>query len=67
MASTKQRSFAKSLTWRILAVISSFIVAYGLTQDMSFSINITIVSNVVNFVLYYFHERLWLKARWGRL
>lgn len=67
MASTKQRSLAKSVTWRVFAVISSFIVAYALTQDMSFSIHITIVSNVVNFILYYFHERLWLQTKWGRL
>lgn len=67
MASTKQRSFAKSLTWRLIAVVSSFVVAYALTKDISFSINITIVSNVVNFILYYLHERIWLKFRWGRL
>ena len=67
MASTKQRSFAKSLTWRLVAVVSSFVVAYALTKDISFSINITIVSNVVNFILYYLHERIWLKFRWGRL
>lgn len=67
MASTKQRSFAKSLTWRLIAVVSSFVVAYALTKDIYFSINITIVSNVVNFILYYLHERIWLKFRWGRL
>lgn len=67
MASTKQRSFSKSLTWRLIAVVSSFVVAYTLTKDIYFSINITIVSNVVNFILYYLHERIWLKVRWGRL
>lgn len=67
MASTKQRSLAKSITWRALAVVSSFVVAYSMTQDVSFSVNITIISNTVNFVLYYLHERYWLKVRWGRL
>ncbi len=67
MASTKQRSFAKALTWRLLAIISSFLVVYLMTKDVAFSTKITIVANTVNFVLYYFHERLWLKTTWGRL
>lgn len=66
MNSTKQRSLAKSLTWRFVAVVSTFVIAYVMTQDVSFATSITVVSNIVNFVLYYIHERFWLQIKWGR-
>lgn len=66
MNSTKQRSLAKSVTWRIIAIISTFVIAYAMTQDFNFATSITIISNVVNFILYYIHERAWLQVRWGR-
>lgn len=66
MNSTKQRSLAKAITWRLIAILSTFIIVYSMTKDMSFATSITIVSNVVNFILYYIHERFWLKVKWGR-
>lgn len=67
MNSTKQRSLLKSITWRIIAIISTFVIVYIMTKSVSFATSITIVSNIINFVLYYIHERFWLKIRWGRL
>ncbi len=67
MNSTKQRSLAKALTWRAVAVVSTFVIAYLMTNDFGFATSITIVSNIVNFILYYIHERFWLKIRWGRV
>lgn len=66
MNSTKMRSFAKSLTWRFVAVISTFIIIYVFTGDVTFATSITIISNVINFILYYVHERVWLQVKWGR-
>lgn len=67
MASTKQRSFIKSLTWRALAIISGFGITYAVLRDMAVATELTIIVNLVNFILYYVHERLWLKTKWGRL
>jgi uncharacterized membrane protein len=64
--STKSRSLAKSLTWRLVAIVSTFIIAYFMTGDLTFATSLTIISNIINFVLYYFHERIWLQVRWGR-
>lgn len=66
MNSTKQRSFAKSLTWRLIAIISTFAIVYAFTGDISLATSLTVVSNIINFVLYYFHERAWLKIDWGK-
>lgn len=66
MDSTKKRSLAKSITWRLLAIIITFVVSYAMTQSFSLATSLAIVSNSINFVLYYFHERFWLKINWGR-
>lgn len=66
MNSTKQRSLAKSITWRLIAVFSTFAIIYFMTGDTMFATSVTIVSNVINFVLYYIHERVWLTVKWGR-
>ena len=66
MSVTKSRSLAKSLTWRVIAVVSTLLIGYAMTGSWSFSVSLTIVSNVINFVLYYIHERVWLGVRWGR-
>jgi uncharacterized membrane protein len=63
---SKKRSLAKSLTWRLIAVISTFLIGYFMTGSLTFAASLTIVSNVINFVLYYLHERVWLKVDWGR-
>lgn len=67
MNSTKQRSLAKSLTWRLVAIVSTFVITYGMTRDMGLSASLTIISNIVNFILYYIHERFWLQIKWGRV
>jgi uncharacterized membrane protein len=63
----KSRSLAKSITWRVLALISTFAVGYFLTGSVAFATSLTLVSNAINFVLYYIHERVWLQIRWGRV
>lgn len=63
----KRRSWAKSITWRVLAIISTFGVGYAMTGDAKFATSLTLISNTINFVLYYIHERAWLKISWGRV
>lgn len=62
---SKKRSLAKSITWRLIAVISTFVIGYAMTDSLGFAASLTIVSNIINFILYYVHERVWLKVNWG--
>jgi uncharacterized membrane protein len=64
--STKKRSLAKSLTWRIIAVLSTFVVGYILSGSIAFAAGLSFLSNLINFVLYYVHERVWLRVEWGK-
>jgi uncharacterized membrane protein len=57
---SKRRSLAKSLTWRVIAIVSTLLIGYAMTESWAFALSLTLVSNVINFVLYYLHERVWL-------
>jgi uncharacterized membrane protein len=63
---TKRRSLAKSITWRLIAIAVTFIVGYVMTGSWQFAVSLSLISNLINFVLYYIHERFWLKINWGR-
>ena len=65
MTVSKTRSLAKSLTWRVLAVIVTFASIYFLTGEIVTATAGTVLTNSINFVLYYLHERVWLKVTWG--
>ncbi len=66
MTVSKSRSFAKSITWRIIAIISTFVIGYIMSGSLAFAASLSVVSNLINFVLYYVHERVWLKIDWGK-
>lgn len=63
---SKKRSLAKSLTWRIIAILSTFVVGYVLSGSVAFAASLSFISNLINFVLYYVHERLWIRVNWGK-
>jgi uncharacterized membrane protein len=63
---SKKRSLAKSFTWRIIAIVSTFVIGYFMTGSIAFATSLTLISNGINFVLYYVHERVWLKVEWGK-
>jgi uncharacterized membrane protein len=66
MSVKKSRSLAKSLTWRVVALITTFITLYALSKDVSMATLATIITNGVNFVAYYYHERIWNSISWGK-
>jgi uncharacterized membrane protein len=66
MKVSKKRSFAKSLTWRVVALITTFVTLYALSKDINMATMATVITNAVNFVAYYYHERIWNSVRWGK-
>lgn len=63
---SRARSLTKSFTWRIVVVIVLFLVTYFLTGDVPRASAITIIFNLIQIVLYYFHERVWARIEWGK-
>ena len=57
---TQQRTFIKSLTWRIVATGTTILIAFLLTGALKQAISVGIPDFFVKFIVYYAHERLWL-------
>jgi uncharacterized membrane protein len=64
---THKRSMMKSLTWRIVGVVLLLAIAWSVTHNWKEMTIITIVFHSIRMVLYYVHERLWLRVKWGRI
>ena len=67
MKVTKQRSFIKSLSYRIFGTITSFAVVYVTTQKGSLATIIAFWDTLIKVVAYYCHERVWDRVNWGRV
>lgn len=60
------RSLAKAISWRFFGNLISFIIIYGLTHNGKLALAVSAIELVVKIVLYYYHERVWNKIKWGR-
>ena len=66
MIVSHSRSLVKSLTWRLIAIVTTFVAALLITGEQVEAIQVTILTNTINFILYYAHERGWNYIQWGR-
>ena len=61
---TRERSVRKSIGWRVVAIINSYIIlAMYFTDSPLYN---AILMNITGAVLYYVYERLWNNSRKGR-
>jgi uncharacterized membrane protein len=58
-------SVGKTLTWRFVGSIDTFIIALFVTGDLGISASIGVVEILTKSVLFYLHERVWLRSSWG--
>ena len=56
----------KSVTFRIVVVVSDLVIIYLVTHRLETTIALTILTNLASTVLYYIHERSWNKIGWGK-
>ncbi|HIG68295.1 MAG TPA: DUF2061 domain-containing protein [Porticoccaceae bacterium] len=59
----RTRSLAKALTWRITATLTTAVIAYIVTGELSTAAIIGGLEFVLKFILYYGHERAWNSVR----
>ena len=65
-ADTKKRTMAKTITWRITASLTTFLIAWILTGDILVGVSIGSIEAIAKIFLYYFHERIWTNIGWER-
>lgn len=63
---SRRRSIAKTLSWRILALLITAGIAWGLTGDLWFATTIGLADTLTKLGLYYGHERVWNRISFGR-
>jgi uncharacterized membrane protein len=63
---TNSRSLVKAITWRVVASLTTFILAFIITGELALSIGIGIADVIAKFILYFFHERVWDRISWGK-
>ena len=65
-ADLKKRTLAKTMTWRITASLTTFLIAWILTGDLLIGAYIGSVEAIAKIFLYYFHERIWTNISWAK-
>ena len=61
---TQKRTIIKTMTWRITASLTTFIIAWILTGDLLIGASIGTIEAIAKIFLYYFHERIWTNISW---
>ncbi len=66
---SKKRHIAKTITWRIIASLTTFVLAILFFRDdpdaTQKATGIAIAESILKMIFYYFHERMWYKSSCG--
>ena len=65
-ADTQKRTMTKTMTWRITASVTTFLIAWILTGDFLIGVSIGSIEAITKIFLYYFHERIWNNISWAK-
>ncbi|SFV68440.1 Adenylylsulfate kinase [hydrothermal vent metagenome] len=60
------RSIAKGVSWRFIATTTTIVIVYIFFGRLDLAILAGIVETVLKVGLYWGHERIWHKVRWGK-
>lgn len=63
---TKKRSIAKAVSWRVIATVITTVLALALTGRWEFAAAIGLADTSLKFFVYFAHERLWNRVKFGR-
>ena len=62
MKNAKKRHLAKTITWRILATLTTTIIAWIISGDPTTGLTIGGIEFFVKMPVYYLHERFWYRS-----
>lgn len=61
-----KRTLAKTITWRLIALLTTIVVVYLYSGDVKESLYVGVTANFLKMFLYYVHERTWNRVHFGR-
>ena len=65
MTVTKLRSLLKTISWRIVGTMDTMFLGWLITGSATVGLKIGALELFTKFILYYFHERIWLQCKYG--
>ena len=54
-----KRYLIKSITWRIVGTIDTFIIGFFFSNSISFGLKISVIDFIIKLIFYYLHEKIW--------
>ena len=57
----------KALSWRVIATLVTFTVAWLVTGQLKFAAEIGLADTIIKLGAYYLHERTWMRVSFGKL
>ena len=63
---THSRSILKAVSWRATGTLDTILISFILTGQIKLALSIGLVELATKTVLYYMHERLWNRIKYGR-
>ncbi|MEP1093913.1 MAG: DUF2061 domain-containing protein [Cyclobacteriaceae bacterium] len=64
---TKRRHLAKTITWRIVASLTTFLLTVFFFKDdpnaTQKAANVALIEAALKMILYYYHERVWFRIK----
>ena len=67
MTDTSIRSLAKAISWRVTGTIDTFIISWLITGQPLLASGIAFTEIMTKIALFWVHERVWSKIKWGQL
>jgi len=67
MSEKTYRSVVKSISWRTIGTIDTFVISLVVTGKLDFALTIGGVEVFTKMVLYYLHERTWNRINFGKI
>ena len=65
MIASKTRTILKTISWRIVGTLDTMALGWIITGSPLVGLKIGALELVTKFVLYYLHERVWIKFKFG--
>ncbi|MDB2495035.1 DUF2061 domain-containing protein [Flavobacteriaceae bacterium] len=63
---SKQQSLLKTISWRFVATTTTFLISGAVLNDFNeIALFIALLELISKFILYYVHERIWIKIPLG--
>ena len=61
----RKRHLAKAVSYRLFGSLATAVIAFAFTGRADIAAGVGVADTIVKIGLYYMHERMWYRIRWG--